>query len=235
MTSPGTPRVMSSMTLGMPPMMSREVTRDPRWASEDLTCEPMIDLTDCLHGAPGSTGTLAARGELDANGTRSTTRTGEGGLALTRNRGGHTATYTEMLELLGGSSADGPPPSELERFEAVMGMRRNPRNGAPMHYSEQERECMIRRVLAEHLVRHPEVASKVPRLSAPRLKVRFPRTLYREIGDAAQADGTSMNTLVVAACAAYLGRRAAMQSSGAPATAARETLSEVQPWGEHSG
>jgi predicted HicB family RNase H-like nuclease len=154
---------------------------------------------------------------------------------VTGNRAGHTAIYTEMLELLGGAAADGPPPTELERFEAVMGIRRNPHNGAPMHYSEQERERMIRRVLAEHLANRPEVASSLPRQSAARLKVRFPRTLYRDIGAAAQADGTSMNTLVVAACAAYLGRRAAMQSPVTQTTDAPERLSVMQPWGERSG
>jgi len=40
---------------------------------------------------------------------------------------------------------------------------------------------------------------------------------------------------VVAACAAYLGRRAAMQPPVAQTTDAPERLSVMQPWGEHSG
>ncbi|MBW6469148.1 MAG: hypothetical protein ACNA76_05965 [Anaerosomatales bacterium] len=116
-------------------------------------------------------------------------------------------TYLEMLEILGGSAADGPPPDDYERFQAAMGTRRNPRNGAPMPYTQEERESLLRRVLAEYLTRHPEMAASARGQSCARLKVRFPRTLYSEIGAAAQADGSSMNTFVVAACAAYLGRR----------------------------
>lgn len=120
--------------------------------------------------------------------------------------------YLEMLEILGGSAGDGPPPDDYERFQAAMGTRRNPRNGAPMPYSQEERESLLRRVLAEYLAHRPEMAASCRRQSCARLKVRFPRTLYSEIGAAAQADGTSMNTFVVTACAAYLGRREASGS-----------------------
>ena len=116
-------------------------------------------------------------------------------------------TYLEMLELLGGSPDDGPPPDQLERFEAAMGVRRNRRNGAPMSYSDDERESLLRRVLAEHLTKRPELAARVRQHSSSRLQVRFPRILYQEISEAARADGTSINTFVLTACATYLGRR----------------------------
>ena len=135
---------------------------------------------------------------------------------ITRSRARSTATrssYLEMLELLGGSVEDGPPPDPLERFEAAMGTRRNRRNGAPMPYTDTERESLLRRVLADHLAHHPELAADVRRHSSACLKVRFPKTLYSEIGAAAWADGTSINTFVLTACASYLGRRATVKGA----------------------
>jgi hypothetical protein len=134
----------------------------------------------------------------------------------TRSRTRNAATrssYLEMLELLGGSAEDGPPPDPLERFEAAMGTRRNRRTGAPMPYTDAERDSLLRRVLADHLAHHPELAADVRRHSSACLKVRFPKTLYTEIGSAARADGTSLNTFVLTACASYLGRRAAVNGA----------------------
>jgi hypothetical protein len=118
-----------------------------------------------------------------------------------------------MLELLGGSVEDGPPPDPLEKFEAAMGTRKNRRTGAPMPYTDEERESLLRRVLADHLARRPEIAADVRRHSSACLKVRFPQTLYTEIGSAARADGTSLNTFVLTACASYLGRRAVVNDA----------------------
>lgn len=121
-------------------------------------------------------------------------------------RSTHSA-YFEMLELLGGSAEDGFPPTEFERFEVALGTRRDPVTFAPVRYSKEEKESMIRRIVAEYLAHRPEVAAVVRKQACARLKVRFPRALYREVVAAAQADGTSANTFVLTACAIYLGRR----------------------------
>jgi hypothetical protein len=123
------------------------------------------------------------------------------------------SSYLEMLELLGGTAEDGPPPDPLEKFEAAMGTRRNRRTGAPMPYTDAERESLLRRVLADHLAHRPEFAADVRRHSSACLKVRFPKTLCREMGAASRADGTSLNTFVLTACASYLGRRAVVNGA----------------------
>jgi hypothetical protein len=82
-----------------------------------------------------------------------------------------------------------------------------------MPYTDAERESLLRRVLADHLAHRPELVADVRRHSSACLKVRFPKTLYSEIGAAARADGTSLNTFVLTACASYLGRRAAVNGA----------------------
>ncbi len=124
-----------------------------------------------------------------------------------RGRPGPAELYWEMLEALGGSQADGPPLQAHDRFAAAMGVRRDTRTGAPKPIAEHEREPLVRRILAEYLARRPEMAAQVRRRSCARLQVRFPRTLYGELALAASADGTSINTFVVAACAAAVAKR----------------------------
>lgn len=124
-----------------------------------------------------------------------------------RSRLGPAELYWEMLEALGGSQEDGPPLEAHDRFAAAMGVRRDARTGAPKPIAEHEREALVRRALAEHLARRPEMATHVRRRSCARLQVRFPRALYDELAAAAAADGTSINTFVVAACAGAVAKR----------------------------